>query len=73
MSNALDVRSMTWTDVIWLLNSVKCAVETREVFSHRMNRFRNVSETDIETLDRLLKELTDFRLGRTTTNENSSY
>jgi hypothetical protein len=53
---------MTWSDVIWLLNSVKCAVETREAFSHRMNRFRNVDETDIETLDRLLKELVDFRL-----------
>lgn len=63
MSNTLDVRSITWSDIIWLLGSVKCAIETREMLSYRMNRFRNVSETDIETLDRLLKELIDFRLG----------
>lgn len=63
MSDTFNVRSMTWSDLVWLINSVKCAIETRETFSHRMSRFRNVSETDIETLDRLLKELVAFRSG----------
>lgn len=61
MSGTFNVRSMTWSDLVWLVNSAKCAIETRETFSYRMCLFREVHETDIETLDRLLKELTAFR------------
>jgi hypothetical protein len=54
---------MTWSEIVWVISSIKCAIETRETFAYRINSFRDVDETDIETLDRLLKELVAFRSG----------
>lgn len=53
---------LTYRDVRSIVATVHHSLEVSETFSARMCLFREVDETDIQTLDRLIEELRVLRL-----------